>query len=361
MLEQLKNVGGKFFGGISPGFLMLAPWLFFVFGVLLIGIAYFLVDDTVSGSWHRFLISVGSLLLSAGVFAVLLKSVQFLQVFREELFVVFADSKFETVIRKCMSGLRSELSSVFAEPQFQAALQKAVHVDEADNDALLRLNRESASQFLRNKASDDFAAPVADALSRLLQDASADAHYRHFNRTIRINDFDKTTKELQLEDEVFIELVPRERSARIPYASTVNGMAGQAKGRLTVNGQNRTADIVMDSNSARYSLQLQGERAYRIERKYEKRFRLPDDPYVHLRLTRYTFSLQLRIENYVADKVGVIVKPNGFDPDREVSGWLVTEEPLGNQDDKSQLLIRAYKSSLTFPNQGYIIVLYEKS
>ncbi len=315
------------------GFWKLLPWIFLALGVGAIMIASFFIDRKEHESLHSFTISVGSLLLSAGVFAVLLKSFQYIKVFREELLKIFEDEKFEAVLRKVMYG------------------------DHADEHARLRALEHAAKQCLSQK-SPPLYEQLVKALMHYVNAAGGDGYYRHFKRTINIVEYKSEDRELSIDDEVFIELIPREVSSKISYKASIQKTSGDTRGELSVNGIDCSNEIKIENGSVKYHITLEGSASYKIDRKYQKIFRLPMEPYMHLRLTRYAENLSLKIQNLVADKVGVLVKPCGFDP--EISKWSVEESDVSIAKDGSKTKITVNKPSLTLPNQGYIIVLYQK-
>lgn len=318
----------------ADGFWKFAPWLFFLLGLVLIAVAYFAIDVKTHESWHAFIISAGSLLLSAGVFAILLKSFQYIQVFREELFKIFEDEKFEFLLRKIMHG------------------------EHADDDARLRAFEHATNQYLSNKP-EPLRKQLADALIGSLKWADCDGYYRAFVRTIRIKGYDSENQQINLEDEVFVELIPKDTTAKIRYAASVAKTAGDINGQLVVNGVDLSKEMKVEGGNIQYELMLEGSESYRIDRKYNKTYRLSMDPYMHLRLARHALTLRLKIENDVADKIEVIVKPCGFDPSPKAGGWRIEETNISDTQGL-KVSILATKTSLTFPEDGYIIILYEK-
>jgi len=68
------------------------PWILTCAGVLALGMGSFV--DFENDKWEKFLQNVGSSILASGIFALVLKSIQFLGVFKEELNEIVYDAKF---------------------------------------------------------------------------------------------------------------------------------------------------------------------------------------------------------------------------------------------------------------------------
>ena len=77
-------------------------------------------------------------------------------------------------------------------------------------------------------------------------------------------------------------------------------------------------------------------------------------------LGRFASGMRITIENEVADKLGTIIRPCGFDPYDPDQQWSVTAKDISDAKDESKVQTKVTKQSLTFPYQGYIMILYEK-
>lgn len=336
MNSSLGSMGRKIMSGGVEGLWKFALWLFLSFGLFLIAVAYFAIDIKTHESWHTFIKYVGSLFLSAGVFAILLKSFQYLQVFREELFKVFEDEKFESLLRKI------------------------IHGEHADDGVRLRAFQHATGQYLSNKP-EPLRKGLRDAITEFLEGANCDGYYRNFVRTIRISKYNPADQQINLEDEVFIELVPKDTMTKVCYGASLEKASGSIEVQLEVNGKDFSSEVKIGDDNLRYELILEGDESYKIDRKYSRTFQLHADPYMHLRLSRHTLSFKLKIENHVPEKIRVVAKPCGFAPSPEAGGW--TTRPTegkgsGGAQGSKVSTIAATKSSLTFPEQGYIIILY---
>lgn len=316
------------------GFWRLAPWIFLITGLAAVAIAHFWLSNTTHASWHNFLISVGSLLISAGVFSILLKSFQFIQVFRDELLQIFQDERFEDTLRRAMYG------------------------HEADNQSLLKAIRLFANLYLDNRC--PFGKDAAQLITQQIEDISKDAYYNNFNRTVRITAYDPQTKIIQLSDSVFIDIIPNNPDVKIDYSSSGSNVAGIIDGELLINGTDHTHLLSIVGNSVSYSTVLENCGSYTVERRYQRQFRLPDDPYMHMRLTRSTLNLGIKIENDVADRIYASIKPNGFNQHTPSSRWAIEEKDVSIGKNGSKLSISARKLSLTLTGQGYMIILSER-
>jgi len=331
-LNRLASGGGK-------GFWSAAPWVFLVIGIAVLAIAHLAVSSIELPGWHGFLISVGSLLLSAGVFSILLKSVQYLDIFRDELL------------------------KIFDTPAFESVLRRVIWSDDTHDDKLLATCKDLVSKYLITKPK-QLRAPLIASLVKLLERANCASYNRHFRRTIRITAFDPNLRVIKLEDEVFIELIPKTPDESIRYIAKAtrptpgSPQSTETIGSLVVNGQDYSDKIQYGDQSVGYDFILVGNGSYSIDRRYEKQFRLPDDPYIHLRLTRHTLNLRLKVENMVADKIGAVLTPSGFDPDAPETKWTVVEKELVR--GVRNVTIEMSKETLTFPNEGYMLVVYEK-
>lgn len=332
MWELFCRFRDRSLGAAADGFWKVAPWAFLFAGVICLALAHFLISPTNQSAWHGFLVSLGSLMLSAGVFSIVLKSFQYIKVFREELLKLFQEEDFERILRKV----------IFAESSDEASVRRLI-------EPLMREYVSAHNPQLVDGA-------LAE-LDHLLQVCVADAHFRHFKRTIRLTKYDPGLRKLDIDDELFIELVPTDNGKNVVYESTITSEGSKfTRGTLKVNGIDVSSKINVNDHTVGYRLELHGSKSYTIARRYHKSIDLRRDPYVHLRLTRSTLNLALNVENCVADQVKVIVRASGFDPSFKVSRWQLNETSESDSTGRlSSQTIEMTKDSLTLPNQGYVM------
>jgi hypothetical protein len=331
MFKTVKRLQSRLVGAGADGFWKAAPWVFLFLGLALFGVAHFFVDAKIDPSWNSFFLGVGSLLISAGVFAVLLKSFQYIKVFRDELLQVFADESFQ---QRLESIVRPTPSSVV---ELRGLVEPLVE------------------RFAKNRTASLSTGAIIE-LRQLLDIFDQDGFYRHFSRTIKILSYDATSRNLKIDDELFIELVPVDPASEISHRSSVTSQDSTfSNGTLEVNGQDYSNKIKVDGHTVVYELQLAGLPSYRIRRQYRKTLDLKSDPYLNLRLTRPALNVDLRVENVVPSAINVIVRGVGFDTLNPSAKYDVTTSEKCDGAKVVQLT-RLNKQSLTLPDNGYFVI-----
>jgi hypothetical protein len=307
------------------------PWIFLVLGICLLAVAFFAIDRISDPSWHGFLVGVASLILSAGVFAVLLKSYQYIQIFNEELLKVFSQQAFrqqlESVVRPTPSTA-AELRSMI-EPlveRYAAEKQK----DLADG----------ALKHLRH---------VIDAFE-------SDGLYRTSKRTIHLKSYDSTAKKLKIEEEFHVEVVPKSAHVPVRYRSTIRSANSSFEhGTLLVNGKTHKDSIKVEGHTIRCNLDLVGSDNYMLLRTYNRTLDLRVDPYMNLRFSRPVRQLYVKVINEFPDDLNIIVQGVGFDGEKEGDAFSVSRSVVNRAGGRSEI-IELSKSSLTLNDEGYLII-----
>lgn len=331
MSEIAKRMADKLVGAGTDAFWKAMPWIFLFIGVGLLAIAFFVLDSSTQPSWHGFTVGVASLILSAGVFAVLLKSYQYIQLFHDELLKIFSHDSFrrqlESVVRPTPTTT-SELRSL-VEPlveRYAAAQRKELS--------------SGALQHLRH----------------VLDIFEADGFYQTFKRTIRVKSYDQINKKLQIEDEFHIEVIPKNSQEPVLYRSEITSADSAFEhGTLTVNGKDRKDGIQVEKHTIRCNLDLLGSDRYILLRTYSRTLDLRVDPYINLRLTRAAIQLHVKVESHFLEDLNIIVRGIGFDTKKEANNFDVRVEERNNAGAKVQT-INLSKISLTLPDEGYLII-----
>lgn len=305
------------------------PWLFLLLGLSFLAVAHFGIDATTQRSWHGFLIGVGSLTLSAGVFSVLLKSFQYIKLFRDELL------------------------SLFAEDAFRQRLEAVVRPSPASTSELRALVEPLVERFAKSHRA-ELSVGAVEHLRQLFSTFETDGYYRTFTRTIKIRAYDHVSRALQIDDDVFIDLVPSNPNRPVIYRSKVTSVDSNfEQGKLDVNGRDRSNLIKVEGHTIQCNLDLVGESSYKLRRRYTRTIDLSTDPYINLRITRPALELRLEVENQLPSLLNVIVRGVGFDTLREDLDFAVESPATESNGIKTTKLS---KQSLTLPDEGYFII-----
>lgn len=331
MWERFVRFSKKIASAGGRAFWIGLPWIFLLVGVILLVLANYHVDESLNKKLHSLLNSLGTSVLAAGVFAVLLKSLQYIGLFRDELVLALKDEDFKELARSALHSPPSTLVELKAyfEPQLERFSNKNV-------------------------------LPLSEGLTlehrRVLNVFSIDGYYRNFSRTIRITSFDSVNKILEIDDDFFLELIPMRQSETINYKSIVNSKNSNfGSGFLEINGRDMSDLVVVDQHSVSYSVPLSGSSSYKIKRRYHKTIDLRCDPYLNLRLTRPAVYLNVEIENHCPKDIFVIARGVGFNPDDSEAKYSINEyhRTMAGKKIKTMKLV---KESLTMQEDGYFVV-----
>ena len=329
MSSVIRNMQAKIVGAGADGFWKSMPWLFLLLGLSFLDVAHFGIDATTQRSWHGFLIGVGSLTLSAGVFSVLLKSFQYIKLFRDELL------------------------SLFAEDAFRQRLEAVVRPSPASTSELRALVEPLVERFAKSHRA-ELSVGAVEHLRQLFSTFETDGYYRTFTRTIKIRAYDHVSRALQIDDDVFIDLVPSNPNRTVIYRSKVTSVDSNfEQGKLDVNGRDRSNLIKVEGHTIQCNLDLVGESSYKLRRRYTRTIDLSTDPYINLRITRPALELRLEVENQLPSLLNVIVRGVGFDTLREDLDFAVESPATESNGIKTTKLS---KQSLTLPDEGYFII-----
>lgn len=326
MLDGLMRILRIINGAARDSFMKLAPWIFFLLGLGLILVAHFSVTPENHPSWHNSLMSTGSLLLSAGVFSILLKSYQFINVFREELMEIFGDKAFSTLVQDAMHCQNVKVAAI---PE----------VSEAVIDRILSPHSPALAKEIAKKA--------GEACKNAVLDYYVSSH----ERKITVESYNANTREIEFKDDLDVTLVPMYKSDTITYPSSIAGDTKVFPQYLTVDGENKLDSIQQENGLNRYSLLLTGKGQYAIRRSYIRRYDLSKDPLLRIRFHRYNTRFDVKIENKIPGLIQIHIFPSGFSPNE----WHFGDNA---QNGGTGRLISATKMGLTPPEHGYIIAIY---
>jgi len=296
------------------------PLIVTVVGVLLYLLGVYLIKEA---PWQAILFSVASAILAGGVFAGLLKSFQFIGVFRDAIAdVMYRDSKF--LERLDLPALMlSVISASIAQrfPDLSRKMSKAVF--------------DSYLTFAK------------------------DYYYTDMHRRITILSYEDKTDIVTFQEEFRLS-IHASPGQEIDYSFKLYGphLGSPSEIPCKVTGLGVDNQSYMDAVHAEakdgnyflgYELKLSGRPTYNVTRTMDRRHVLAIDPFVKAVSTRFLDGAELVVENRVPSKIGhhliaIGLKEEAIVPDAAMVG-----------DTKRWSI-----EGLIFPRQGYILLLSKK-
>lgn len=321
LFNRLTDAGGD-------AFWKALPWIFFGAGFVVLAVAYLLLDPVEHSALRGLSITLGTTMLSAGVFAAVLKSFQYIRIFQDELLKSFQTPEFT----QALSAVVRPTSKNFVELQGFVQPLVARYVSERFH---------------------DLGSHTADQMRRMLVYFDANAFNRSFQRTLHIRSYDSKTHELIVDDDAITEMIPLSKDSVARYFSSLTSDGSTfSHGSLHVNNVDYSQSIQVKGSTILCDLPLSGESIYRIRRTYRKTINVVADPYISHRMSKLTLDLNVQIENHVPHQISLVVLGAGFDSaDKSLRFEVATKNPT------TQIAVtRVSKRSLTLPDQGYFIV-----
>ena len=301
---------------IAPSLYLLGIFFIALIGVAMFGASYFVP----SGDMRDFLKAVGGFILAGGVFAYILKSLQFLGVYTEALKdIVYFNEDFlskqgdlraihENVVKAVIGGRFPELKSKISE-------------------AVL----------------DEFLISVGDC------------YYDSLERVIKILDYDKARGVVTIADTLTATLVPVSKKA-VNYETTLAtggeaDLSATVKSEMKVDG--RLVSPITSENGARgvrvekYKIELKGSDSYNLRRSSTITQNLNLDSVLLVLYTHFARDQKIRVCSQV-ESLFFDFTPLG-----------VSEARIDKDSDHGGETTYAIRG-LTFPRQGYILQICRK-
>lgn len=302
------------------------PIILGIVGVVLLGWGYSLAGGDASAlNRQKLLYTIGSAVLSGGIFASVLKSFQFLGIFQEAM---------ENI--------------VFSNQRWLGSL----------SDARLRTLWSDATQAIVTKGFPRLSASLGKEVLDEVIPKLGDYYYTKMFRRLELVGFDTTTGVLEMAEEYELAIHAYTAETEIPYKFGLRGnWASQMPKRpaeirhLTINGKDQISSVAYsgkqgEHNNFRVShdIKLKGEASYSVRRHMTRLSHLPTDPIVLMVTTRFAESMVLMVVNRLPE-IRVRIETIGLAD----SGYAIRPEgPTIQRCDVHQLM---------FPGDGVLLVL----
>lgn len=309
---------GKLWDKIKPHAIWYALILVFILYVLSYTAAHYKFVY-----WPEMLSQAGATILAAGIFASLLKSYQYSELFKGELENLFADDKF---------------------------VGKMKNISRHGQDGTQTLR--NALEHLATQSSADLGNRVGASFPALLE-VRTEYTFRNYKRYIKITGYSKTKGQITIEDEVQYELIVH---ADTIYKSSAGGIAFAAApsvNEFTLNEIGGTRVDVSNAlqftpNSMSVEVPVKQGKKYRLHRNLELNYQLFKDPNIHQQISRFCHGFELEIENQVPSDIQFTLSWINFEIEPSADSRTV---PGG------RTVCRFTEHGLTFPLQGFILTM----
>ena len=287
-------------------------------------IHYFTIWDWLAATLSQ----AATAILVSGVFASLLKSYQFSELFKEELKEFFGEQAVIEKIREI---------AIFGRTGDDVVHKALEHV-------LVMNNPELCASFRKS--------------SPRLQRVKHDYSLRNFVREITLLDYDVATGKVKIRDIMAMSLLV---STNTTYVTSSEGEGLKNLNvisalTLTTGGGNaecvKTKHAVVEGSLVTVSIPVLAGRDYRITKVVDQEYELRKDPIIQQEFVRFVDGMMLKVVNVVPDKLDFTVRFLNFadqiDPE-------VLPGPCNSTITKTYTL-----DYLTFPFQAFIVTLTTK-
>lgn len=287
-------------------------WLLIILSILIIWLASGIDNDW----WQNILEKAGIAILSSGVFASVLKSIQFTGIFKEEVSKVMLDTDF-IKNRRDLPILWSKISKIIYDRKFK-------------------------------KISKDLEQIILDNYFP----TKAKFYYKDFFVTINIEELDDDFVISYTQTCTYDVIVAKNVDKITLALETVITQEDDAESSsivneleyYLVNGEKRETkedpETIDNKNLSRYIIEIKGNGPHKIESKYRRKYSLKNENYKLFRLSHFTKNMDVAI-SYPSDvcvsffNIGLVKK------------FEHTHVEIENQ------IHRKHRKSLIFPKQGF--------
>jgi len=274
--------------------------------------------------WPSVLSQAAATVIAGGIFASLLKSYQYSELFKSELENLFADDRF---------------------------VSKMKHIARHGIDD--KQTMRNTFEHLATRSSPSLGERVAPSFSSMLE-VKTDYTLRNYKRYIKITGYSKTKGTITIEDEVQYEVVVHEDSH---YKSEAGGagLAGSPQIKeftlIEINNGEPSVDlsktVILAGGVMTISSPVTRGRAYRLHRNLGICYQLFKDPNIHQQFSRICDGFELEIDNQVATDIQLTMT------------WVNYEKDPAStpRDEGGRTVCRYTEHGLTFPFQGFILTM----
>lgn len=282
---------------------------------------------------QRFSYAIASAVLSGGVFAAVLKSMQFLNIFEDAVrnIILLDQSWLKTLAPDKLRGIWRDVVAVTVEKGFP-----------------------QLSDRLRENVFDH----VIPKLGNF--------YYSKMNRRIELYEYDECTDILKIRESYELVINSHGKDTVIPYifkligeCPSVDVVQPYTITFLQINGRDHANDVKYATSpngreaTVEHSIQLSGEEFYSIHREMERVTRVSGDPVLNMVATRFTDSMIVLVDNRVAQYIEVDALPVGITtegfrkthPGSNATKWHVTQLMFPG-DGLTLIFKKAYNASM---------------
>jgi hypothetical protein len=263
-------------------------------------------------------------LVVSGVFASLLKSYQFSELFK------------------------GELERFFSSPGMISKMREIAIYGRTGDDVLHK-----AMEHSLNVHCPELHPRFSESVTKLLR-PSNDYVHKGYERQITFLDYSAETKKIKIRDDVSCALIAMGATEFKSHHSGIaydDGKTNLVMLELQTNGvvECMKSKAVLGNKTMSVRFPLQAGVRYRFRRVVEQEYELYRDPVLHQQFVRFCDGLRIELVNKVPDKIGFDVRFINFSEHIEPS-------VLGGAGDPT--LEHTYTiDHLTFPFQGYIVTV----
>lgn len=359
--------------GIWRGFLQTISLWFLVIGTICLILAY-QNSFGASDKFNELLKSFGSAILVGGVFAVVLKSLQFLGIFSEELNKILYDKDDLLAQKRLREVIREEAKKTFHDALYDpeetppARLRQVFReelVSSIYSPTLLAKQRDieeiwkMVSKVLYNSKFPEISDQIEETILRTYFPTNINYYYETFAKDVDMRTL-ADQQDYFTATERYSYTVKSADSSHlvIPYSAEIMRREGDSSDynllSININGEDKTAELRTqllkftddpDKLRVKFDIPLQGEREYRIIINQEKIY----TPFID---NTDVFSSSKFINNLELDL-------------RHPAQLIMTFFPMGtpqefNNEVTSKTRIWKTYKGLIFPKQGYRILMFRR-
>jgi len=287
------------------------PWIILIIGGLC-GI-YSIFFAPIENNWSKLSSLIASSFLAGGVFAVILKSMQFMGIFKDELVKVIYEPKF-LQNRHDLVELWEKISKVLFQEKFSNISKKVL------------------------KDVNEIYLPTKEV-----------SYYENAEHNMEFKIIDKANKIIEIIDTTTLDIISESKSAKTKYEFGISKDPNMDFKLISLvidgNSNCKTTTVTKQFNETTFEtkiVNLSGKDKYRVERKMSFRFDLKEDPICsfHAKKLFNKLKIQLHFEN------GINIQ---FRKSGTLSHFI--------QKKKQNNYIEYYNDGLVYKEQGYFLVL----
>lgn len=305
------------------------PWILVGVGLAFIIIG-FIFEDSIKV--YKFLTTTGSAILSSGVFAVILKTFQFVGVFKDELSKVITGNEY-------INRLSTE-----SKTKLWKELAKSIH-----KDSFPKLSDDLHEKILNNYFPTD-----------------KQYYYRKYVMKCEAKLIDKENKIVETTESTYLTIVPKSKDEliEIPFVfrttidendeKTTVDLIKLERDEEDISGQCRSEPVIEKNNGKvciiyKYDVQLHGKEEYSLIREVKKKFCINADPYSRFDPTTFIQDSSVHVKildpglSVVFVESGTIKHFDDRYKDKKVDLGCLDKEIDKTSDE------------ILFPGQGYVL------